>query len=282
VNEPQPVPSAHPIGVIASWVCVCAVVDLFAPLVVRRGESAATVGFVLGAAGGQLGVLTVWAVFGPERLFRRWTQALLAAAFLFSLLLVGFFISSPRGGPDAEVFSALLMLPAVFLAAQTPLWILRLVTGWEIVPRGAQESPSAASRQFGLQHLLGATTVVGATLALAKIGFFATGAQSDSRTAMAWLVLAIRCLVAGLWNGLLTTPCLCATMVVKDQKRGCLVVAGYVVVLSIAVPLVVSAVFGSAPPQEPFLAFLCFHGTAALVVVGSLHLLGKSGYVLRR
>jgi hypothetical protein len=279
VNEPQPVPPVQPVGVIASWVCLCALVNFFAHLVVRMGESEEVAGFLAGTVGGQLGVLTVWAVFGPERLLLRWVSALLAAAFLCGALLVGFVISR---SPDAEAFSALLMLPAVFLAAQAPLWILRMVTGWEIVPRGAPETSSAAARQFGLRHLLGATTAVAATLALAKIGFFAMGTRGSSAPAEEWLGLAIACLVAGFWNGLLTIPCLCATMVVKDRKRGCLVVAGYVVVLGTMVPIVMSAIFGSAPPGKAFVVFLSFHGSVALVVVGSLHLLGQSGYVLRR
>jgi hypothetical protein len=280
VNEPQSVSSTHLIGMIACWVCAGALVDFFVPLFMSSGPEEAA-GFLAGVAGGQLGVLTVWAVFGPERLLLRWATALLAAALLFGAILVGLVISVPAVG--TEPFAALLMLPAVFLAAQAPLWIVRMITGWEIVPRGVREVPSAASRQFGLQHLLGATTAVAATLALAKIGFLAMRARGSSGTAEEWLGLAIACLVAGLWNGLLTIPCLYATMVVKERRRGCFVVAGYLVVLSIVVPIVMFAILGPAPlAPKAFMVFLSFNGAVALVVAGGLHLLGQSGYVLRR
>jgi hypothetical protein len=282
VNEPQPVPRADPIRVFAPWVGVCAAADLFGPPVMIGLRSEVSFACLTGAVGGQLGVLTVWAVFGPERLLQRWTKALFAALFLYGVLLVGFIISERGWGSRAEALSTLLMLPAVFLAAQAPLWILRMATGWEIVARGEQASPPAASRQFGLQHLLGATTAVAAMLALAKMGFFALGARENSQVAEGWLGLAIACVAAGLWNGLLTIPCLYATMVAKERGAGCAAVAVYQVVLCIVIVAVMSLIFGSRPPPEAFMTFLGFNATIAVVVSCSLILLGKSGYVLRR
>lgn len=177
----------------------------------------------------------------------------------------------------------MLMLPIIFLAVQVPLWILRIVTGWCIVAGSSEDySPPSESRQFQLQHMLGATTAVAVALGLASVGLRYLDNPTEGTDPSMWLGLMFACLMFGVWSAFSTLPCFWAAFVAPHKMASAVMIAVYAVLMSFLVLAVISAIAGSAPPGEAVLCFVLFSGSLASVLLGGLHVVRLCGYVLLR
>lgn len=143
-------------------------------------------GFNMGAVGAQAGLLVIYAVIGPHRL---WLSHVVALALgLGSLLvwLLGYAIADlisdnsifPHGGIQ-EVGAAMFVIPGLFVAGCVPLWILRILFRWRIelkLPGQAVGKPP----QLSIAGILTATSVVALALALVRLGPFSVNSDNTA------------------------------------------------------------------------------------------------------
>jgi hypothetical protein len=235
--------------------------------------------FLLGMVAGEAGLLAVWAVFGPQRLLVRWPASLLVTAVLWGVFLLG--MASVIPGGVAEIARGTLMLPLILLAVQSPLWILKMMTGWRIVLAGTQAPASPAeSRQFRLQHMLGATAVVAAAFGLASLGLPRVDGPHPRADTSLWLGLMWACMILYFLSGLSICPCLWAALVVRNKAAGAVAIVIYLVLMSALAVIVISALGGPSPPEQGMRLFVLLFGGLALAMLGGLHVARSCGYVL--
>ncbi len=264
------------------FVVIFAVMDLFLPAMLSGLESVVVGTFFTGLVVGQFALLSIWAVLAPQPVLVRWPLTLLTAMGLLLILLLGMF--AVNGPPmDGTAFLLILpfcWLPLVFLAAQSPLWVLRLVTGCRIVDAMAEDKlPPEESRQFDLRHMFAATALIAILLTLVRLSFYLTPALYREPETEMWLPLLIACLVCGVWSAFTTIPCLGAVFVVRNPTAGLvgvIVYAGLMTVLLVAG----SSLISGPTASEAFTLLFGLNAGLATVLLGSLHLLRAVGYRL--
>jgi hypothetical protein len=285
VNHLERPPERGGLALIALFLAAAVPLNLVTPLVLagarNPGMGIVLVGtFLLGMVAGEAGLLAVWGVFGPQRVLVRWPVNLLVTAVLWGVFLLGM---ASVGPVEAEIARGTLTLPLILLAVQFPLWILKLATGWRIVLAGTQAPASPAqSRQFRLQHVLGATAVVAAAFGLASLGLpHADGPRPSAGTSL-WLGLMLACLILCIVSAFSILPCLWAAFVARSKVAGAVAIAVYVVLMSALTVTVISAVGGPGPPGEGIRLFVPLFAGLALEMLGGLHVARSCGYVLLR
>lgn len=143
-------------------------------------------GFNMGAVGAQAGLLAIYAVLGPHRL---WQTHLVAFALGIGSLLVwllGYFVADlvsdnsifPHSGIQ-EIGAAMFVIPAMFIAGCVPLWILRTLFRWRIE---LQLSGQAVGKppQLSIAGIFIATFVVALALALVRLGPFSVNSDNTA------------------------------------------------------------------------------------------------------
>jgi len=255
-----------------------AAADFVVPLIVWASRSEVLAALCFGTVAGQLGVLVIWAVLGPQRWFLRLPAMLAFALLVIASVVLGATVAEGHTPPSDDVALAFLFAPLVFLAAQLPLWIRRIAGGWRIVRADAETGdPATGARQFRLQDALAATGVLAVALSLASSGLAHGGDMDDQ-----WMPFLLLCVMCTVWSAFSTLPCLWACFVARGKLRSTVVMAGYVVVMTAIVVAVASAFDRSAPPGEAVVAFFLFHAALVGVMLGVLHVLRVLGYVLHR
>ena len=283
VDDSQHRSQSKILGPIVAWIAACAVVDLITPVVMEGSREPELPMLFAGAVAGQLGVLAIWAVLGPGRWLVRWPISILVTMGFWCVLLVGIALADLHGPDIDEIFAATLMLPLVFLAVQLPLWVLRLVTGWCLVVGGGQDAGSPARRrQFGLQHMLGATTLVAAAMGLAGLGLSVADGRNTSPDTSSWLFLMLVCLFSAVWSAFSTVPCLWAAFVARNRVAGVVAIAIYAMLMSLLAVVIISTIARGHPAGEGMRLFVPFHGGLAFVLLGSLLAARGCGCVLLR
>jgi len=293
-QSPQPA-GARPRRAFLVLLPVYAIVDFLGPWLFA-GEGRAT--WVLlalwwGAVAGQVVFLVVWAVLGPFRRGGRGGLALLATVALYFCFVLGLVVISWYGpfSPNLpELVSAALFIPLLFLVAQLPLWIRRLISGWRIVATDEVARRGAiASRQFGLIHILGLMLVLGAALSLVQVAMVVDG-PPRTRTAEAradvWAGMATTCGFLLLYCAVCAGPSLRACLLARNRVKGCLAMVGvWLAVSALAVFLMtvgVVAVGGNRMTLETVASIFLHFAAATIVLAGSLHLLRACGCVMIR
>ncbi|MHC4399671.1 MAG: hypothetical protein ACYTG0_08330 [Planctomycetota bacterium] len=232
----------------------------------------------MGVVGGQLGLVAIWAVLGPKSWTARLPTTLAVAIFLAVALTLGTSSAEGGGGIPPDVARSLLLVPAVLLATQLPLWVLKLVKGCRIVRHGEEFGREGApSRQFGIEHLLGATAVVAVCLGLASAGL--RPATRWETAVEPWGELLLGCLICSAWSALLTLPCLWAAMGAKEKGVAVFAMMGYVPIVTVFALIVLAAFGGGVDSEAAVMLFLC-HAAAVAVMLAMLHVARSSGYAL--
>ncbi len=129
----------------------------------RMGPALIVVALVVGAFFGEFGLIATWAVLGPWRLYAQWFVALLVGLGLFLAVVLGFSRIEPHASlpPWNWVPLVILTFLALLVAAQAPLWSIRLLRGWRLVFRGADAARTAIeSRQLQIRDFLIVTTIL--------------------------------------------------------------------------------------------------------------------------
>lgn len=281
-NRPHRVPD-EPGCLLGPLIMVAAVIDFLLGCVTPEIGSPAMVGAFSGVIAGQLGLLAIWAVLGPQRLLVRWCWSLLVTVLLYGAFVAGIVLAQ---GPPArfllESARTALLLPAIVVAVELPLWILKLALGCRIaIPGRADAAAAPAGRQFRLQHLLGTTTAVAVILALARVGLSSLDRSGNPVSFRLWLWLGVVCGVCALGSALSTLPCIWAALIAKNPRASTLIVALYAVLMT-ALMVIINVLLGTEPNLQMLELFLSLFGAVLFVMLGCLHLARAAGYVLLR
>jgi len=280
-HYPQRTAGRRGLALVVLFLTESALVDLITPSVFAKSRQPELPMLFLGAVAGQAGLLAIYAVLGPQRLLVRWPASLLGTGLLWGVFLLGMAIVHIDG--LAKAARGTLMVPLLLLALQSPLWILKMRTGWRIVLAGRQGPASPAEwRQFRLQHMLGATTVVAAAFGLASLGLPRADQANTSADTSLWLGLMLACLVLYVLSGLSILPCLWAAFVPRKKATAAAAIAIYAVLMSVFAVVVISAAGGPSPPIEGLRIFVPFLAGLVAVMLGCLHLARWCGYILLR
>jgi len=242
-------------------------------------DAGSAIGLFLGIVAAQLGLLAVWAVLGPQRWIVRLPVTLVYAVLLYTMLIMGFAVAQPPPR-DAwpQIAKSYLFLPLVLLAAQLPLWILRIATGCRIVRADPENGlRSTGSRQFQLRDLFGAMTVLAVALGLASLGL----SREESIGAITWPIILIICLVCAGGSTFSTLPCLWAGLIARNRVVSTVVIAVYVAVIVPIALAIISAFVGSRLPNGAVAMFVMFHVALFGVMLVVLHVVRSRGSVLR-
>jgi hypothetical protein len=144
----------------------------------------------MGAIGAQGGLLAIWSVLGPGPAWQRRVSELTIGLFWLCAWAVGYLLarqfSTRPYGVSREVW-LVLCAPAIYLAAQFPLWVVRVPFRWRIEFSQAAtiDRPRAT---LTLAELMVVTATVAVVLGLARGSHYA--AEPHSRESF-WPALAI-------------------------------------------------------------------------------------------
>jgi hypothetical protein len=257
-----------------------ALVNFIGPPILGAGRSEALAALFLGVMAGQLGLLAIWAVLGPQRWPARLPLTLTIALSLHAATLSGLLPLDVSESARREMLRSFLLVPLVFLAAQIPLWVLRFVFACRILPGGADPGPSVAPRQFGLQQMFLATAVFAGSLGLASLGL--SDEAFTAADAGRWTGLLIGCGLCSVWSAFWTLPCLWAGLIARDKTASAMGMAAYVPVVSFFVVAVVDIFAGVINFATIMGQLLLFHGGLTGVMLGTFHAVRSRGYVLVR
>jgi hypothetical protein len=236
----------------------------------------------MGLIAGQFGLLAIWAVFGAEPWVARLPLVLLIAVGLHGLFVLGMAAADVPEMAVTAYAKAMLMMPLVLGAVQVPLWIARMALGCRVVFRAdaAKVDPSRLS-QFGVQHLLGATTVVALALGLAQVGvsLFTSPYYSPSGVQAG---LWIACAVAAGIGALAALPCVWAVLLARPTGLATVVAVMYTIAAAVLVPVVIGAIAGDAPDSEVFQVSFWLHVGGMGMMLTGLHVVRACGYTMLR
>ena len=234
---------------------------------------------IVGFFAGQFGLLATWAVLGPWRLYPQWFAALLVGLGLFlavvlGLSLVGQHVFPPRW---KEFLQVILAIFALLVAAQLPLWLIRLLRGWRLVLRGADAARTAIeSRQLQIREIFIAMTILAVALGTMNLVFGRGGSRHVERFLIEFLT---PCGVTVIWSALVLPICLWVCFGASAIGVRIAVLLGYLIAVTTIVMGVVLAVSGDAPPEAIGFVLLLHVGLLATVFSG-LGLARACGYVL--
>jgi len=255
-----------------------AAADFVGPLLVEQTQSEVLLAFLFGGLAGQLGVLVIWAVLGPQRWFVRLSATLAVALLLIGAVCLGVTVVEEYTPTAGEVACFLFCLPLVFLGVQLPLWIGRIAGGWRIARADAEPAgPAIAARQFRLQDALAATSLFAVAFSLASLGIAGEGGMENS-----WTPFLLFCACCTAWSAFSTLPCLWACFIARGKRRGAVAIGMYIMGMTAVVLAVISAFVRIWPRTEVVVAFFLFHVAGVGLMLGVLHVLRVCGYVLHR
>jgi hypothetical protein len=148
----------------------------------------------IGAVGAQAGLLLIYAVWGPGRIWLRHAVALLLGSGCLLMWLFGYVVADSLF--DSEIFpysdvreicSAMLVIPALFLVGCVPLWILRTLFRWRIELQLPGQT-DARPPQLSIAGILSATFIVAVALTLVRLGAYTSEIHDEADW---WLGTAI-------------------------------------------------------------------------------------------
>jgi len=253
---------------LAVFLAGAAIVNLTGPSLSWALLSPLFVGLFAGAVSAELGLLAIWTALGAGRWTLRIPLTYFLAVLCFMLLVMGF--NMGRMGPlqSGGVLHDLALLPLVFLAAQLPLWIVRLIFGWRMVFAEGAEQPDAEVGQFSIGHLLGATALVAVSLGLAQLGPLEAGPLRSSDAV--WLDMLATCGIVALASALSTVPCVWAVFISRRPLSAAWAIAAYTFAASGVLVFLQSALTGVSDfwAQTLVLALLTLGALMATMLTG--------------
>ena len=159
----------------------------------------------MGMIGGQAALHGIWCVFAPLHWAKRFFVGTTSAIVLYGGIFVPSLVAGRiRHADVADLAATLLCLPLFLLAAQTPLWIMRMWFRWRIVHR--DDATSARFEPLRIGGLLIATAVIGMALAAARLS--QSIGSSSGNDGIVWLVVAA--LVIMVISGITVLPAILA------------------------------------------------------------------------
>ena len=263
-------------------IILAAVVNLIVPSMI--GPHSPGEIFILIVAGvivGQFGLIATWAVLGPWRLYAQWFVALLVGLGLFLAFMGGIALVEPPRSFRQEfspIFLQIILgMMAFLVAAQAPLWCIRLLRGWRLVLRGTDTAQTAIeSRQLQVRDILIVMTILAVYLGSASAVSKGHSILSDSDFMIAILIYSV---IGAIWSAMVLPICLWACFGASTIGVRVVVLMAYAFALVVIfVGLVVVSSGGRPSPVEPFFFFAVLHAALLATLFSGLGLARACGY----
>lgn len=237
---------------------------------------------LIGSIFGQAAILSVFAVWGPGKVWQRlawhWALALVAFSawtFGFAAALASEF-RSPADYPDDELFAALLGLPLVALCLQALPLVFRVYLHWRV------ESPSdestAGARPLSIRDLLAWTVLVAVTAALVR-----SGKPENLSEATYWNIWGIVGTVAIAISLVFTLPMVYLALGTRDARWGFAGVVAIAAAAATIASLILMAFgpYGPGPSDKEIILMTTSIATGfTLTLAGTLWIARRYGYRL--
>ncbi len=186
-------------------VAVAPLMEVISP----NGPAAYVVYACMAVIGAQMALAAVWCVFAPCHLIEKIAGAVVMAAVLPTAWIAGVVLAETMNNfahVDWYAIRALMCLPLLAVAIQSPLWAAKYLLGWRIVVpwHYLEKMPD---RTFGIRDLLIAMAIGAAVLSAAQLA-----APPNSSTEEFLVPVAISAVVLALVSLMTTIPVLLATM----------------------------------------------------------------------
>ena len=231
---------------------------------------------ILAFAAGEIGFLSVWAVWGPQPAMTRNAVSLLAAVVAY--LLIVFVAAWVAPGVYKDDPWSVLFLPLMFFSVQLPQWVLKFALGSHLSCRRPPPASAGDARRFSIGQLLAAMGLVAASLAAARLGNSLVGIGDEAAGGPELLTLFV--LVFGVCSGfLLVLPSFWAILMARRVGLGIAVLIVYGILLSTVTAYLLSVVPWDA---TVFLAVFVALGGALAGLCASLGALRRCGYSVCR
>lgn len=225
-------------------------------------------GFVLG----QLGVVTLWATIGANKFWIRWPICFALLVLGFNSITTTMYFSPDVGIRDfQEVMRMNALLPMVFLVAQAPLWLARIIIGWRL--RRLESTGNDAERRFGIQEILIVMAYFGVSMAVSR---FATDQPNSPDGLLTTFVFSI---FGAMWILMFGIPMLMGVLLPNHTRATAGVLIAYFF-LMFAVPTVGSWLLVQAISFTFFGGLLLFFFGSSLSFASYVVLLKAQGFLL--
>jgi hypothetical protein len=279
---PAPQPADQPLAGLGGFVAAACVGNALA-LPILRGTDGAwpLVAMVVGYFCAQFGLAAMYLVWGlepfPRRLIKHWIVAL----GLFGSWAIGFAMAfGDRSGEGIpEVWgSVLCTLPLVSLAAQLPLWPLRIYLGWRIEqPGGAAHGEANA---LSIRDMILGTVVTAVTLAALRLvpGLAGFAAPRESEMWIMWAIWGLS--IAGA-STVALVPATLVSFRMQDGGAAAGVLGGIAVVAWVITLSILGAMGpGGSMPGEFVAGIALVYGSFTATLALPLFLVRSRGYRL--
>lgn len=175
---------------------------------------------------------SIWCTLAPFRCEVRFLTGVVAlivlyGGFAISVSLAVFRGRAGFGDVGLALLSTFLLLPLLLLAAQTPLWIMRIWFRWRIVHQ--DEDPSVAPQSLRIGGLMIATAVIAIALAAVRFSQSLNQPLGDPDIILAAIAASLTMTATAVF----VLPAVIATL----RVRRWLVAAGLVLFLDLALVL---------------------------------------------
>lgn len=250
-----------------------AVLNFVAMPMVRMAEDGAgsdlnvvvVVAGLLGFWAAQLGLLSLWLVWGQGSYLRRLLIHWVAGAVLFLAWALGFAAAMASEMPGEILLNVARAtacgLPAVCLAAQLPLWPLRIYFGWRVEQPG--DAAAEDSQPLSIRNMLAGTLVT--SVSLAALRFMPPDFVIDADFWIGWAITVA--VVAGL-SLVSLLPALAILLRMSQTASAATAWFGYAGLMLVATLAILSSFFGAGPPDAVFVGvavtFFSFAGAVSL------------------
>jgi hypothetical protein len=166
--------------------------DFGKPGLVLYGASS---GFVFG----QVTLLVIWGVLGPEPLSRQLPRSIGLCIFVFYSWIAGTVLANDPPPTDVSFFLAI-FAAFMFLILTTPMWIVRRLLSWRIYTLDQRER---GSDQFTIRHIMIWTAAIAVLTAIGRVLFTTSNDGTGMPPASTiwtsgFMILGISAFIAGL------------------------------------------------------------------------------------
>jgi hypothetical protein len=209
--------------------------------------------FWAGAVGAQVGLQASWIALWAGKL---WVRVLAASAVgigLFAAFALGLTTLARGMQPPAAFFdfikTTLLCSPLISLAAQVPLWLVRIGFQWRIIRVNSQSEVPQES-PLAIRDIMAATGAVAFVFAAARYG----KPSIVSSEVEFFIPVLISGTIAVILSATTTLPLVFAALKAKDVVHGLMFTVAIHALIGVVMGIIGMAVFGF--PDGEFLWFL--------------------------
>ena len=238
--------------------------------------SAVGFGFIIG----QVILLVIWAVLGPEPVAERFPRALGITVFIYYSWLAGAVLARNPPPMDVSVVISILVASG-FAIVTTPFWIFAFATKKKIM---LANQPRRIDEQFTIKSMLLWTAAIGFITALGKFLFTASDeVEGLPPLSTIWILGTMVCVIS-IFIVSLGLPLLLAILPARPRKWVWPVIATVFVFAPPVLLRVIYFISGNRPSSSQagseIVAWYGFYAAMAVFVVGVLSFVRRIGYRL--